>query len=306
MATRLAAKGGKKYCPRIAAFLLNQEKELLRLQQQLEDKSYRPLPYRQFTIYDPKQRIISVADFRDRVVFQALCRHIGPLLDKTVIADSYACRAGKGLDQALARAASFVDNGGYFLKLDICKYFDSVEHQRLKELLERKIKDREVLWLLNTIIDHVPASNQPGHGLPIGNLTSQHFANYYLASLDRHIKSDLRIHRYCRYMDDLLLLLSNKGQLWGGYQEIVLFLEERLGLRLKERATLLAPVQQGVPFLGFRIFPGRIRLLKKSWKQFKKRYLRRRYQYECGTISAEELVQSLTSMSNYFDNVKLA
>ena len=299
VATRLAARGGKKYRPTIAAFLLNQEKELVRLQQQLQDKSYRPRPYRQFTIYDPKQRTISVADFRDRVVYHALCRHLGPLLDKSIIDDSYACRPGKGLHLALSRASSFVNCGGYFLKLDIAKYFDSIDHHRLKALLARKIKDRDVLWLIDVIIDHVLPGNQLGRGLPIGNLTSQHFANYYLSPMDHHIANDLRIHRYCRYMDDMLLLAKDKNQLWGAYQEIVLFLQERLGLTLKDRATLLAPVEQGVPFLGFKIFPGRIRLLKKSWKRFKKHYLRRRCQYYAGEITAEKLVQSITSMTNY-------
>lgn len=300
-ATRLASRGGKKFKASIARFLLNQEKEILQLQRELQTKTYCPRCYRQFTIHDPKKRTISVADFRDRVVYHALCLHIGPLLDRALIYDSYACRQGKGTHRALDRAQDFIRSYHYFLKLDIAKYFSSINQAKLKQMLARKIKDREVLWLIATIIDHAPPDCSTGYGLPVGNLTSQHFANFYLSPLDYHIKQQLNIKHYIRYMDDMLLLANDKTTLWDTFQESLHFLHDVLELNINERATLLSTVYRGVPFLGFNLFPNKRRIRKQNWNRFKKKFRTRQKQYLQGKISREHLIDSITSMTEFIN-----
>lgn len=297
--SKRAAKGVKKYRSRISCFLFNQEKELLQIQHELGTKTYLPRPYTQFTIYDPKKRTISVADFRDRVVYHALCNIIGPILDKTLVHHSYACRKNKGMHQALQQSKLWVKKNRYFLKLDIRKYFESISHVRLKQLLARKIKDQDVLWLINTIIDHVPPTYRSGCGLPIGNLTSQHFANYYLSSLDHYIKETLHIKEYLRYMDDMLFLSNDKMQLWDCFQEIRLHLQEILELTVNEKSSVLAPVTQGMPFLGFKIYPNRTWVQKSKWRRFKKKLLKRQSEYARGQIDKEYLTQSVAGMLDF-------
>jgi len=299
LATKLASRGNKKYKPHIARFLFYLERELLQLHEELQSSRYMPGPYRVFTIFDPKKRLISVAPFRDRVVYHAMCNHIGPILDRSMIPDSYACRKGKGMHRALKRAKFFIQKNAYFLKIDIAQFFPSVDHNKIKFLLSRKIKDPRVLDLISKIVDNVPPHYSQGKGLPIGNLTSQHFANYFLTPLDHHIKENLRIKAYLRYMDDLLLAAKEKVILWKAYQEIDLFLRESLGLYINFPATHLAPVSQGAPFLGFKIYPEKMLLQKKNWKRFKDRYLQRARQWKQGEISSEKLVQSIASMEGF-------
>jgi retron-type reverse transcriptase len=159
--------------------------------------------YHYFTIHDPKERTICAAQFRERVLHHALMNVCEPVLERAAVFDSYACRRGKGQLAAVRRAESYARRYGWFLKLDVRKYFDSVDHTVLRRLLRQKFKDAVVLALF----DQVLASYQtaPGSGLPIGNLTSQHFANFYLAPLDRFIKEHLRRGAYVRYMDDFVV-----------------------------------------------------------------------------------------------------
>ncbi|MCP4399318.1 MAG: RNA-dependent DNA polymerase, partial [bacterium] len=211
LAAYKAFLGGKKFTPRAAAFYLNLEQELLVLEQELLSGSYRPAPYNSFIIYEPKKRRISASDFRDRVVHHAICNLLEPLLDKSLIFDSYACRTGKGSHAAVKRAQHFACRFRYCLKCDIRKYFETLDHQRLKQLLARKIKDPRLLDLLGVIIDHAVPEYQPGKGLPIGALTSQLFANLYLGELDHLVKECMRVKGYLRYMDDFLLFGSQKA-----------------------------------------------------------------------------------------------
>ena len=294
-----AAKGNKKYRKKIATFILNSEKEALQLQKELLTQTYIPLPYSQFTIYDPKIRIISVAQFRDRVVFHALCNYAGTILDNSLISDSYACRKNKGMHRALKKANQFIKKSSYFLKLDIEKFFETISHKKLYELIQCKIKDKKTLWLIQQIIKKVPQNYSNGFGLPIGNLTSQYFANFYLSSLDHYIKQELKIKAYTRYMDDMLLLGRDKIILVSAFQEIEAFLRERLDLRLNEKATKLGRVTQGIPFLGFRICPHKIFILQKNWKRFKKKFIKQQNKYLQGKITQQALIQSISSMTEY-------
>ncbi|MBI5630565.1 MAG: SUMF1/EgtB/PvdO family nonheme iron enzyme [Elusimicrobia bacterium] len=258
-AVRRAARG-KGSSHSAAEFVFGMEREVLKLQREILDGSYRPRPYRTFYISDPKPRTISAADFRDRVAHHSLCAVLEPLFERVAIFDSYACRLGKGSHAAARRAQAFGRRFGRFLKLDIRKFFETADHEVLKIGLRRLVKDAKLLELTSRIIDHGAPGSAPGKGLPIGNLTSQHFANFYLASLDHFIKEKLRVPGYLRYMDDFLLFADSKRFLSEGRQSIQEFVGNDLKLSIKSEATVHAPVSEGIPFLGLRIWPRLVRL----------------------------------------------
>ena len=168
----LTTAKGKKAKPQVALFLWNLENEVIRLEAELAGKTYHPQPYRTFKIFDPKERMICAAAFRDRVVHHAVCRVLEPIFERALIDDTYACRKNKGPLSAIKRAQAFCRRYTYFVKLDVRKFFDSVDHAVLKGQLRRKVKDPELLWLLDVFIDHPVPWTQPGKGIPIGNLTS--------------------------------------------------------------------------------------------------------------------------------------
>ncbi|MDR4488197.1 MAG: reverse transcriptase/maturase family protein, partial [Nitrospirales bacterium] len=211
------ARLGKRGRLGVGEFELNLEKNLFALQRELQEERYQPGAYRLFTIYERKPRVIAAAPFRDRVVHHAVLSLIEPLCDRTFISDSYACRRGKGVHAAVDRYQAWCRTYRYVLKMDIRHYFPSIDHDLLKEKLRRRIKDARVLALLDRIIDGSPHTDSacgyfPGDdlftpltrcvGIPIGNLTSQFFANLYLDDLDHFIKQALQIRPYLRYVDD--------------------------------------------------------------------------------------------------------
>ncbi len=258
-AAKRAARG-KGASLSAASFLFHLEGEILRLQREILDGSYRPRPYRTFYISDPKPRTISAADFRDRVAHHALCAVLEPLFERAAIFDSYACRPGKGSHRAVRRAQQFSRRFGRFLKLDIRKFFETSDHEVLKAGLRRLVKDDRLLELADRIIAHGAPGSPSGKGLPIGNLTSQHFANYYLTPLDHFIKEKIRAPGYVRYMDDFLLFSDSKSFLRDAHERIREFVECHLKLALKSEATVHAPVSEGIPFLGLRLWPRVLRL----------------------------------------------
>ena len=166
----------------------------------------------------------------------------------------------------------------------------------MNPLLARLFKDPPLLALLNRIVDHPPPDADPGKGVPIGNLTSQHFANLYLGELDHYLKDRLGVKGYLRYMDDVLLFADDKPTLHLWLADMRRFLDERLRLRLKERATLIAPVTQGVPFLGFRIYPGVIRLNPRSLRRFRRQARGREKAYRAGNLGMDALNRSVSSL----------
>ncbi len=296
IAAQKAFRGNKKYTRRAALFYFHLERELLALEQELRSGSYRPAPYSTFTIYEPKQRRISASGFRDRVVHHAICNLLEAPLDRGMITDSYACRIGKGTHAAVKRAQWFARRFRYVLKCDIRKYFESIDHDLLKQTLARKIKDQRLLDLLSIIIEHAVPEYTPGKGLPIGALTSQLFANLYLSELDHFLKDRLQIKGYLRYMDDFLVFEQRKTTLRERLSLIREFVADRLLLELKEEVLLLTPVSQGVPFLGFRVFPGLIRLDRRHLIKFRRKIRAREHAYRNGEIDEEMLVRSVNSM----------
>ncbi len=263
LAARKAVRG-KKRREDVREFLFRLEPALLDLLDQLRAGTWKPGAYRLFTVLEPKPRDIAAVPLPDRVVHHALLNLLEPLFDAESIEQSYACRAGKGMHAAVERARDLARRHPFFLKADVRKYYDSVDHAVLKGMLSRLVADQGVLDLLFRIVDHQPEGAVPGKGIPIGNLTSQHFANLYLGPLDRALAGG----RYLRYMDDFLLFGRTKEELHRSRAEAARVLGDELRLTLKVPGTFIAPVAAGVPFLGLRIFPGTIRLGRGALRRF--------------------------------------
>jgi retron-type reverse transcriptase len=298
----LEAARGKKSKLAVADFLFNLENEVIDLEQELLEEGYCPRPYSTFMVHDPKDRMICAADFRDRVVHHAVCSVIGPVFERSLIHDTYACRTAKGTHRAIKLAQYYTNQYSFFLKLDVRKFFDTIDHKILKCLIRQKVKDAKLLRLVDIFIDHPVPWTDPGKGIPIGNLTSQHFANFYLSGLDHYIKEQLRTKAYIRYMDDFVLFADEKDTLWDAKKRIDDYLSRELSLKLKEEVIILASVSQGLSFLGFRIFPGVIRIQRQGWRRFRKKVQRRNENLINCTIGIEEWNNSMQSMIGHLRN----
>ncbi|WP_166822424.1 reverse transcriptase domain-containing protein [Thalassoroseus pseudoceratinae] len=307
------AKRGKRFRPAVARYEFNLERELWKLREQLQKRTYRPGHYRSFYIYEPKKRLISAAPYRDRIVHHALTGVLEPIFEPTFISNSYACRKGKGTHAAVNRCQQFARRFRYVFKADIRKFFPSMDHAILKEQVARKIKDPDVLWLSGLIIDgsnpqeevrdHFPGDDllTPGErrrGIPIGNQTSQFFANVYLDPLDHFVKERLRFKGYVRYVDDFLLFSDDKRQLNEARQQISEFLIQ-LRLKLHSRKNTIFPVEEGIRFLGYRVFPTHRLLAKENVWRFVRRVRRMQAQYREGEIGLPEIKQRLMSWSGH-------
>ncbi|MFQ5614608.1 MAG: reverse transcriptase domain-containing protein [Anaerolineae bacterium] len=303
------ARRGKRGRPDVAAFEHNLELELPRLQDELVAETYRPGRYRHFTIYEGKPRRISAAPFRDRVVHHALCNVIEPIWETRFIHDSYACRVGKGTHAALDRCTYFARRYRYVLQGDIVQFFPSVDHAILYQALARYIADSRTMRLIERIIasgrgihaadyrmqwfpgDDLLAATRP-RGLPIGNQTSQFWANVYLHAMDDFVKRTLRCPAYLRYCDDFLLFADDKPTLHRWRREIETFL---VGLRLKLHPykTVVYPVTNGIPFLGFLVFPDHRRLARSNGVRFQRRWRRLIAAYSAGQIDRQQVEASV-------------
>jgi RNA-directed DNA polymerase len=284
----------------VARFLFDLEPELISLQAELASGRYLPGAYRQFTIREPKERRISAAPLRDRVVHHAICRVIEPLFEPRFIHDSYACRKGKGTHRAVARAQEFARRWPWFLKCDVQRFYDSIDHDVLEGHFRRVIKDPRALELLDRVVTHVPPDLPTGRGIPIGNLTSQHFANIYLDRLDHFVKEGLHVAGYLRYMDDFVLFAVDRSELAKAKSAIVDFLAEELKLELNYSRTLLGRCCSGLPFLGLQLFPRLIRLRSEGIRKFKRNLARRVAEYRQGLLNLRRLQLSAASLVNHW------
>ncbi|MBW9267392.1 MAG: reverse transcriptase/maturase family protein [Candidatus Thiodiazotropha sp. (ex. Lucinisca nassula)] len=305
------ARRGKRRSPDVAAFALDLEGELLTLQCELADQTYRPGEYRLFTIYERKKRHIAAAPFRDRVVHHAILNVIEPTLDRRFIHDSYACRKGKGVHAAVDRYQQWSKRYPYVLKMDIEQYFPSIDHKLLKTKLRRHIKDASLLALLDQIVDGAPtATGRHGHryflgddlftpldrptGLPIGNLTSQFFANLYLDEFDHFIKQQLKVRPYLRYVDDLIVLGRDKGQL----HEISDAIKSRLSddrLCLHPQKAHIYHIAHGVDIFGYQVFPTKRRLRSDNGHAFRRKLRRQARLYCEGLLNWNDIQPSVNS-----------
>lgn len=287
-ATERAAKG-KRQRKDVQAFLWDREAEILRLQEELRSGGYEPGRLRHFWVCDPKARRISAAGFRDRVVHHALCGVLEPHLEAYATRDSYACRKGKGSLRALEAAQTYARRYPYVLKLDIERFFESIDHGVLQAALERKFGERALHRLFAKILGVPLEGSREGKGLPIGNLTSQHFANFYLGRLDHAAKESVRLGGYVRYMDDILCFGAEKAALWDALfalQEIVV---GELCLDLKRSVTRLCPVTEGVRFLGVRVFPSGLRWTAARKHRFCRGFRRLWSEHRAGKVSEVRL-----------------
>ncbi len=292
----------------LAVYLLDHERRL-------REKRYRPGTYDSFYVHDPKRRLISAAPFRDRVAHHALCNVLEPIFERRFIDDSYANRRGKGTHAALDRAQAFARRYRYVLPFDVEQFFPAVDHRILLRLLGRVIADPDLLWLCRTILesgdgvlweeysmryfqgDDLFAVNRP-RGLPIGNLTSQFWANVYLDPLDHFVKRRLRCRAYLRFVDDGLAFADRKQTLWEWRSAIVAFLES-LRLTIHEAACQPRPVTEGIPFLGFVVFPHHRRLKRRKGIAYRRRLKHLLAAYGRGEIDREAVLASVRGWVNH-------
>lgn len=266
LAAYYKALRGHRYARDVLRFSANLEEELITLHNELIWERYQTSEYHTFFVFEPKRRLISALPFRDRVVHHAICNIIEPLFEKKFIKDSYGCRTNKGTHAGSDRLVEFLRKAQrnwpqvYCMKLDIAKFFLSIDREIAKRIIRRTIRCRKTLRLLDGIID-----SGPGTGLPIGNLTSQLLANVYLDQLDHFCKEVLRLKYYVRYMDDVVVLHHDKRHLRGCMERIRQFVQSELHLHLNPKSALF-PASCGIDFLGYRTWANNRRLRKRFLK----------------------------------------
>ena len=305
----LRARKGKRKLEEIAAFERNLEPELFSIRESLLDQNYRPSGYYSFYRTEAKRRLISAAPFRDRVVHHALVGIMEPIFERRFIFDSYANRVGKGTHRALDRCTHFLRRNNYSLQCDVRQFFPSIDHAILKAMLAKVIRSEKVLWLARQSIDtgvgvldeeydmqwfpgdNLLSANRP-RGLPIGNLTSQFWANVYMNALDQFVKRQLKCRSYIRYVDDFLLFADDKAALHAWKQAIIEFLSA-LRLTIHEEAAPVRPASEGLPFLGFIVYPDHRRLNPARGFEFRRRLRQKLDAYTNGQLEQEKVSLSV-------------
>jgi len=292
----LKAIRGKRGKAEILAYAANLDANLRLLRDQLLDERVDVGHYHFFTVHDPKERVICAASFPERVLHHAIMNVCEPVLEHYAIHDSYACRTGKGMHAAVFRAQTFTRRFSWYLKLDIRQYFASIDHETVMSLLERRIKDKAVLRLIRTILDTYCVT--AGCGLPIGNLLSQHLANFYLGHLDHWVKETLRVRGYVRYMDDFVLWADGKDTLKTHLDDIRGFVDSELRLMLNDNTQLNRSVR-GVPFLGYRVFPHRLTLGPRARRRFARKLRGYENEWTTGNWSETDLARHMEALLSY-------
>ncbi len=302
------ARKGKTSCE-IDSFSYDWELKLYRTQQKLLDGSFNFGNYHSFKIYEPKEREIMAAPFMDRVVHHAICNILGPILDKPLVSTCYACRKKKGLHKAVKKAYYMFKRSNCYYRLDIRKFYYTIDHELLLSKIERKIKDKKLLDLLRRLL----ATHHSGYehyfhfdgddlfdmirnrGLPIGNLSSQLFANFYLSELDHYVIEKLKFPNYVRYMDDILVFADDRNNLRDARVKI---LEKLSTLRLKPniKKDAIQKNTQGVDFLGFRFSDSGIRIRNQNLNRFRRKL---RVKSKSGNVDLKKLLLSFNGHLGY-------
>lgn len=303
-------RNGKKKKKDIIDFERHLEDNIFNLYHSLKEKTYKPGDYTAFHIRDPKARLIHKATVSDRVVHHIVSRALERIFDPTFIAHSYSCRINKGTHKgvkSLQTMALKVSKNNrrpcWVLKCDVKKFFASVNHHILFKLLTQKIRDKEFLWLLEKIIDSfhseqtVDLSNL--RGIPIGNLTSQYFANIYLNYFDQFVKQKLRIKHYIRYADDFVIISNEKSYLENQLEPIKKFLKDALDLELHPDKIFFNKFTSGIDFLGYVIFPRHILARTRTKRRLKRRIKTAVSDYKSGRITKGKLTQIINSYLGY-------
>lgn len=281
------------------------EKNIFQLHRDLKNKTYKHGAYISFYIQDPKQRHIHKATVRDRVLHHAVFNVLNPIFEPTFVSHSLSCRVGKGthkgveiLDSTTRKISHNAQRPCYALKCDIKKFFETVDHATLMTILVKRVKDADVMWVLEEIVESFKSEYSnlfQAKGLPIGNLTSQLFANIYLNEFDQFVKHKLRLKNYIRYADDFVIVSDDKSFLENLIEPIRKFLHDKLALELHPKKVTIRKLHWGVDFLGYIVLPHH-RLLRTKTKQRILRKLRKRVsEYKNGITTKQTLEQSLQS-----------
>lgn len=281
------------------------EENIFKLHRELQSKTYKHGPYTDFYITDPKRRHVHKASARDRILHHGIFNVINPIFEETFIPTSFSCRKDfgthRGVEVVAGMLRSLSENGTrqvYVLKCDIKKFFDSVDHRILFNILKKRIKDPDTLWLLDRIIDSFSSEYSnifQNKGLPIGNLTSQLFANIYMNELDQFMKGKLRVEYYARYTDDFVILSRDKRYLEELIPKISQFLEQKLELKLHPEKVYIRKLHEGIDFLGYLIFLDHRLVRAKTKRRIFTKLRRRIREYKRGDIGRVALDQSLNS-----------
>lgn len=294
-------KKGKRKRTDVQRFERFLEDNLFELHLSLKNKTYIHGEYQSFYVQDPKQRHIHKASVTDRVVHHLLYQFLYQLFNPSFIYDSYSCRIGKGTHKGVLRLKYFtrIVSCNYIkdcwaLKCDIKKFFASVDHKVLLKLLSKKIKDSDLLNLLLSVINSFHSERGEGKGVPLGNLTSQIFANIYMNQLDQFIKHRLRIKYYIRYADDFVILEANKSSFPYYVDAIREFLKEGLKLELHPNKIIIRKLDWGIDALGYIVLPHYILPRTKTRKRILKKIKQK--------IGSENSEQSLQSFLGYFSH----
>jgi retron-type reverse transcriptase len=268
---------------------------------------YKPRPYRNYYVYEPKKRFISVPAFRDRVVHHAITQIVSPLFENKFIEETFACIIGRGTHRAAALARKYAQQARgqwgnfYILKCDISSFFPSIDHAILKNLIRKTIYDKRLFRLICTIIQSYESPDLDGKGMPIGALTSQLFANVYLNTLDHYAKETCRVKYYVRYMDDFLILHNDKNYLHELMGKIENFLHDNLKLNLNPKTGVFS-ISQGIDFCGYRIWPTHVKPRKTTVKRAKKRLKKYAKLYRKTPVILERARQSIQSFLGYMQH----
>ena len=291
------AAQGKRQVKGVARFMMALEPEVLRLQRELATGTWLPGTPATFVIRDPKERVITAAPFRDRVVHHALIDPLERFLDSCLLPHAFACRRGFGQHRALQQAQALLRRHGWFLKMDVAQFFASLRHTVVLETVDTLVADRQARALFATIVRGQGSVDQGSvdRGLPIGHLTSQWLANLVLGRLDRCIVAGPGPRGYLRYMDDFVVFGSSKHELRATHAAVVEQLAA-LGLTPKARATILAPCHAGLPFLGWRLYRGTIRLRPENLRRTRRRIRVREAQHRHGLLDERQLGDAVRSV----------
>ncbi len=322
------ARKGKRYRPEIMDFTSKLEDNLFVIQLCMKDESYELGPYRKLWVYIPKKRLVMALDYPDRIVQWCLYMYLYPIYDKLFIEDSYACRKNKGSHRAADRLQYWmrqVDRKPgprwYYLKLDISKFFYRVHHEKLLEILSRRVKDKEMMAFIRRVVNsqaepfglppgRTPENTPPEEwmynvGMPIGNLTSQLFANIYLNELDQYCKHTLKIHYDVRYQDDVIILGNDKAVLNDLKSKIEAFLNNELYLDLNNK-TSIRPIRQGVEFVGWRIWPTHRKIRKSTARRITREVSKISELYAAGEMDRMDFDRRAASIRGLLEHSECA
>lgn len=322
------ARKGKRYRAEVLNFTARLEDNLFTIQQGMMNGSYVLGPYRKLWVYVPKKRLVMALDYPDRIVQWSLYLYLNPIYDRLFIEDSYACRKGKGSHKTAKRLQYWMcqvqrkpEPGWYCLKLDVSKYFYRVNHEKLLAILGRRVKDPAMMAFIRGVVNsraepfglprwRTPQDTPPEEwmyevGMPIGNLTSQLFANIYLNELDQYCKHRLKIHYYIRYMDDVIILGQDKETLHRWKAAVETFLREELALDLNSK-TSIRPVRQGVEFVGVRIWPTHMKLRKSTVRRIKREVRKISALYAAGDMTRQDFYRRIASIRGLLKHTESA